>query len=94
MQQGFRYKLSVRMTDSSTASALGLALLVNHSAPSQGQLLTFDAKLFHRGLPITSGRRYLLVGFCFTTAEAASTPGNLSTSLKLITGEQESGPRR
>jgi len=51
---------------------------------AQGHLLTFDAKLFHQGIPITEGRRYLLVGFCFTTPEAAATPGNLTTRLSLI----------
>lgn len=33
---------------------------------NQGSMVTFDAKLFHRGMPITSGVRYLLVGFCHT----------------------------
>jgi hypothetical protein len=32
----------------------------------QGELLLFEAQLFHSGLPISSGLRYLLVGFCFT----------------------------
>lgn len=33
---------------------------------SQGSVLTFDAKLFHRGVKISRGLRYLLVGFCHT----------------------------
>ena len=30
----------------------------------QGELLVFDAKLYHSGLQIFSGTRYILVGFC------------------------------
>jgi len=37
----------------------------------QGELLIFDAKLYHCGLQITSGVRYLLVGFCFTASSSA-----------------------
>ncbi len=33
---------------------------------SQGSMITFDAKLYHRGVKITRGVRYLLVGFCHT----------------------------
>jgi hypothetical protein len=29
-------------------------------------MILFDAKLYHSGVPITSGTRYLLVGFCYT----------------------------
>ena len=32
----------------------------------QGELVLFDAALYHAGLPITRGKRYLLVGFCYT----------------------------
>ncbi|KEI37286.1 uncharacterized protein L969DRAFT_192498 [Mixia osmundae IAM 14324] len=34
--------------------------------PSQGSALLHDAKLLHEGLPITSGERWLLVGFIDT----------------------------
>ena len=30
----------------------------------KGDVVTFDAKLYHRGVSITRGTRYLLVGFC------------------------------
>ena len=33
---------------------------------NQGDMITFDAKLYHGGVKITSGVRYLLVGFCHT----------------------------
>ena len=38
----------------------------------QGELLIFDAKLYHSGFEISSGVRYLLVGFCFTAAVGGS----------------------
>ena len=51
----------------------------------QGYLLTFDSKLFHQGQPITSGARYLLVGFCHTDPSQGTEPGNVSTAdLSLI----------
>lgn len=50
-----------------------------------GEILTFDAKLVHQGLPITRGCRFLMVGFCYTEdAREASQPGNVSTALDLI----------
>jgi hypothetical protein len=33
---------------------------------SRGSIVTFDGSLYHRGEKITSGTRYLLVGFCYT----------------------------
>lgn len=45
----------------------------------QGELLSFDADLVHSGVPISSGVRYLLVGFCHCGSPAAATePGNIS----------------
>ena len=45
----------------------------------QGELLSFDADLVHSGVPISSGVRYLLVGFCHCARPAAATePGNIS----------------
>ena len=44
----------------------------------QGELLSFDADLVHSGVPISSGVRYLLVGFCHCASAAAATePGNI-----------------
>ena len=44
----------------------------------QGELLSFDADLVHSGVPISSGVRYLLVGFCHCASSAAATePGNI-----------------
>mmetsp|Transcript_18547 Transcript_18547/g.35327 ORF Transcript_18547/g.35327 Transcript_18547/m.35327 type:complete len:137 (+) Transcript_18547:149-559(+) len=53
-------------------------------ALQKGQMLLFDAKLFHRGMPITFGERYLLVGFCFTSPSAAKRPGNVALDFTLI----------
>jgi hypothetical protein len=61
---------------------------------SQGSLVTFDASLFHRGEKITSGTRYLLVGFCHTDpvhvegqligCDKPVIRGNLSKELNLM----------
>ena len=54
----------------------------------QGELLSFDAALTHSGVPISSGVRYLLVGFCHCRDPTAATePGNLSCeNLEMIPG--------
>ena len=44
----------------------------------KGEAIVFDAKLFHAGVPITRGRRYLLVAFVYTADERqAACPGDL-----------------
>lgn len=51
----------------------------------QGELLLFDAGLRHAGRAISSGRRYLLVGFCFTNdPDMAHTAGNVDLMLNKI----------
>mmetsp|Transcript_19155 Transcript_19155/g.27573 ORF Transcript_19155/g.27573 Transcript_19155/m.27573 type:complete len:220 (+) Transcript_19155:189-848(+) len=50
----------------------------------QGELLIFNAALYHSGVPILAGTRYLLVGFCYTSDEAARTTGNLDLKLLQI----------
>ena len=50
----------------------------------QGEILSFDAKLFHAGVPITKGVRYLLVGFGWVNEAAARERGNLSLDLVMI----------
>jgi hypothetical protein len=54
---------------------------------AQGTLLSFDAALTHAGMPIQSGARYLLVGFCHTRDPAAAhAPGNLALiDLRMMT---------
>eukprot|EP00873_Tetraselmis_striata_P021620 jgi/Tetstr1/441884/TSEL_030094.t1 len=52
----------------------------------QGELLLFDAGLYHAGLPITRGTRYLLVGFCHVSAAATRAPGNVGLNLMPIRG--------
>ncbi len=60
---------------------------------SQGSMIVFDAKLFHRGEKITRGLRYLLVGFCHTdicddgaSYAEATVPirGNLTRDLRIL----------
>ena len=55
----------------------------------QGEMLSFDADLVHSGVPIRSGVRYLLVGFCHCGDPAAATePGNISCdTLEMIGGD-------
>ena len=55
----------------------------------KGEMILFNAKLFHSGVPITSGRRYLLVGFCYTSPEAANEPGNVALDFTLIGSQQQ-----
>ena len=43
-----------------------------HLHMEQGDVLAFPAKLYHRGLPIDRGVRYLLVGFCYTDDPSAA----------------------
>lgn len=50
----------------------------------QGDLTLFHADLYHAGIPISRGVRYLLVGFCFVREEAARVPGNLDVNLRTI----------
>ena len=57
----------------------------------QGDIVTFDAKLFHRGMPITRGVRYLLVGFCWADATASLEPGNLSLEFQIIIPPRRGG---
>eukprot|EP00041_Stephanoeca_diplocostata_P040789 m.1640856 g.1640856 ORF g.1640856 m.1640856 type:complete len:435 (+) comp44151_c0_seq1:53-1357(+) len=52
----------------------------------QGSLVLFDAGLYHSGVPITSGTRYLLVGFCFADTVALRTRGNLNLQLERVLG--------
>lgn len=51
----------------------------------QGELLIFDANLYHSGLAVSSGVRYLLVGFCFVAGGeeggAAAARGELDLNL-------------
>jgi hypothetical protein len=54
----------------------------------QGQILVFDAELFHKGNPITRGTRYLLVGFCFTDKSRRNAPGLLGLDLKQTIGRK------
>eukprot|EP00854_Cymbomonas_tetramitiformis_P006937 gene6937-8275_t len=60
----------------------------------QGQILVFHAKYFHEGMAITSGERYLLVGFCFTEEAARLVPGNLNLQLELILEPATRGSKR
>lgn len=43
-----------------------------------GDLMLFNADMYHAGLPIGKGLRYLLVGFCFITPETIRIEGNLN----------------
>ena len=69
----------------------GLEFLNNESIQDetlhleQGELLLFDAGLRHAGRAISAGRRYLLVGFCFTNdPDMARAPGNVDLMLTKI----------
>jgi hypothetical protein len=53
---------------------------------AQGELLTFDASLYHRGVAITSGLRYLLVGFCIANKVSCGRTGNISLDLEVVEG--------
>jgi hypothetical protein len=57
----------------------------------QGELLSFDADLVHSGVPIGSGVRYLLVGFCHCSDPAAATePGNICCdTLEMIAADED-----
>lgn len=50
----------------------------------QGELLLFDAALKHAGRAITTGQRYLLVGFCFTNDASVDVAGNVDLLLNKI----------
>lgn len=56
----------------------------------QGNAILFDARLRHEGLPISSGTRYLLVGFCLTDPAASRVPGNVGLGLQRIQGASSS----
>ena len=51
----------------------------------RGELVLFDAALYHAGISISRGKRYLLVGFCHTDSAALCVPGNLNLRLAPIT---------
>ena len=52
-----------------------------------GDIVFFDADLYHQGLPITRGLRYLLVGFCYTDTAGVEDlrPGHMNLQLKVPT---------
>ena len=54
----------------------------------QGSCVVFDAKLKHQGLPITQGKRLLLVAFCYTQASSTRVAGNLSLSIRPLQGNR------
>jgi hypothetical protein len=56
----------------------------------QGELVLFDASMYHAGVPITTGLRYLLVGFCHTKISAMRAVGNLNLNLDPIYGNRNS----
>jgi hypothetical protein len=59
----------------------------------RGELILFDADLYHQGVPISQGTRYLLVGFCFT-GNAPLKIGHLKLSLRVVTKEEEEKKKR
>jgi hypothetical protein len=56
----------------------------------QGDLVVFDASIYHCGVPITTGLRYLLVGFCHTKISAIRAVGNLNLNFDPIYGNRNS----
>ena len=56
----------------------------------QGSCVVFPASTYHRGIPITSGKRYLLVAFCYTSAAATRVPGNISLDVVPLHGNRNS----
>jgi hypothetical protein len=78
---------SATCDDADSAGALAVHLRL-------GECVSFDARITHRGLPITSGVRYLLVAFGHTEERReARVPGNLRwPSLTAITTEQVHPP--
>ena len=57
---------------------------------AQGECLVFNSGMYHAGLPISSGTRYLLVGFCFTKREALLKRGNLDLNFNAVRGGSSS----
>ena len=57
----------------------------------QGDMVLFDALLFHSGVAITRGSRYLLVGFTYTRRDSVK-PGHLN--LQLSTFSETNGKRK
>ena len=53
---------------------------------ARGECLIFDSKMYHSGVPISRGVRYILVGFCFTNEDACLTRGNLNLKFNSIRG--------
>ena len=53
---------------------------------TKGECLIFNSKLYHCGVPISKGVRYILVGFCFTDKDACLKRGNINLSLNSIRG--------
>ena len=51
-----------------------------------GEVLLFPSDIYHSGLPLTSGTRHLLVGFCHLSPLALRTPLNVSLSLEELRG--------
>jgi|TARA_B110000090_G_C13236498_1_gene390766 hypothetical protein len=51
---------------------------------AQGSMVLFDGDLYHQGLPIDGGTRYLLVGFCYTDTANECELGHINLSLKKL----------
>ena len=51
---------------------------------AQGDLILFNAGFYHQAMPITTGLRYMFVGFCYVDNEAARQRGNISLRLRKI----------
>lgn len=82
----------VALSRSSTYSGGGTKFFMNSEKQpvvemEQGTIMVFPSSIYHSGLPISSGSRYLLVGFCYTDHPASCrVPGNVGTNLKTIVG--------
>lgn len=76
------FMLALSSRDQYTGGGTYFQLLENTTCPtvhlSSGDLLVFNAELYHAGLAISSGLRYLLVGFC-----VANNKEDCSVNLKL-----------
>ena len=56
-----------------------------------GDIVLFDANLYHKGVEITKGTRYLLVGFCIVEGCQVNV-GNIKLSLRRV--KEESNKRK
>ena len=56
-----------------------------------GDIVLFDANLYHKGIEITKGTRYLLVGFCIVEGSQVNV-GNIKLSLRRV--KEESNKRK